>query len=89
MWGLDADEPAFVFLVGGTGVAVAGAAIALTVRSARRWAAFLMNVVLGILLLVIVFIFDADAAGMAVGGLVIVVVASILVRTGMIDLVGG
>ena len=59
------------------------------VSSPRRRAAFLTNVELGILLLVIVFDFDARAAVMAVGGLVIVVVTSVPVRTGMIDVVEG
>lgn len=89
IWGLDVDELAFVFLAGGAGVVVAGAAIALTMSSARRWAAFLVDVALGVFLLVLVLIIDADAAAMAIGGFIIVLVTSILVRTGTTDLMVG
>lgn len=89
IWGLEADELAFVFIAGGLGVIASGAAIAFTLRSTRRWAAFFTNALLGVALLVIVLVFDADAAAMAVGGLILVLATSVLARTGKLDTVAG
>lgn len=85
IWGLEAAGVAFVVLTGGLGSIAAGAAIAWTVSDARRWPAFLTTVGLGIVLIGASFLFDADAVAHGIGGLVIVVVASVLVRTGITD----
>lgn len=87
IWGLEAAGVAFVVFAGGLGSAVAGAAIAWTVTGGRKWPAFLTTVGLGIVLIGASFVFDADAAALGVGGLLVVVVTSTLVRTGIIDVV--
>ncbi len=87
IWGLEAAGVAFVVFTGGLGSIVAGAAIAWTVASGRKWPAFLTTVGLGIVLIAASLLFDADAAAHGIGGLVVVVVASILVRTGTTDVV--
>lgn len=87
IWGLEAAGLTFVVFTGGFGAIVGGAAIAWTVASGRKWPAFLITVGLGILLIAASLLFDADAAAHGIGGLVVVVVASILVRTGMVDVV--
>lgn len=86
IWGLEAAGVTFVVFTGGFGVIVAGAAIAWTVASGRKWAAFLTTVGLGIVLIGTSLVLDADAAAHAIGGLVVVVAASVLVRTGITDL---
>lgn len=85
IWGLEAAGVTFVVFTGGLGSIVAGAAIAWTVASGRKWPAFLTTVGLGIVLIAASLLFDADAAAHGIGGLVVVVVASILVRTGTTD----
>ncbi|MFP3883617.1 MAG: hypothetical protein ACLFRT_03305 [Actinomycetota bacterium] len=87
IWGLGAAGPAFVISTGGLGSVAAGAAIAWTVATGRKWPAFLTTLGLGVVLIVVSFLVDADAAALAIGGLLVVVVASILVRTGMTDVV--
>lgn len=87
IWGLEAAGMTFVVFTGGLGSIVAGATIAWTVASGRKWPAFLTTVGLGIVLIGASFLFDADAAAHAIGGLAIVVVASILVRTGIADVI--
>ncbi len=87
IWGLEAAGVTFVVFTGGLGSIVAGAAIAWTVASGRKWPAFLTTVGLGIVLIGASVLLDADAAAHGIGGLVVVVVASILVRTGITDLV--
>lgn len=87
IWGLAAAGLTFVVFTGGFGSIVAGAAIAWTVTSGRKWPAFLTTVGLGIVLIGASLLFDADAAAHGIGGLVVVVVASILVRTGIADVV--
>lgn len=85
IWGLAADEIAFVVFTGVLGTLAAGGAIAFTVSDSRRWAAFLTAVLLGLLLVPAAFVFDSDAAAIVVMGLVIVVVTSAVVRTGITD----
>lgn len=87
MWGLEAAGVTFVVFTGALGSIVAGAAIAWTVASGRKWPAFLTTVGLGIVLIGVSLLFDADAAAHGIGGLVVVVVTSILVRTGITDVV--
>lgn len=85
IWGLGAAGVEFVIFTGGLGSITAGGAIAWTVASGRKWTAFLTTVGLGVLLIATAFLIDADAAALGVGGLVVAVVASILVRTGITD----
>lgn len=87
IWGLEAAGVPFVVFTGGFGSIVAGAAIAWTVASGRKWPAFLTTVGLGIVLIGASLLFDPDAAALAVGGLFVVVVTSILMRTGITDVV--
>jgi hypothetical protein len=87
IWGLEAAGVTFVVFTGVLGSIVAGAAIAWTVASGRKWSAFLTTVGLGIVLIGVSFLFDADAAAHGIGGLIVVMVTSILVRTGITDLV--
>ncbi len=87
IWGLEAAGATFVVFTGVLGSIVAGAAIAWTVASVRKWPAFLTTVGLGIVLIGASLLFDADAAAHGIGGLVVVVVTSILVRTGITDVV--
>lgn len=87
IWGIEAPGLAFVLLTGGLGSIVAGAAIAWTVSGVRKWPAFLTTVGLGTLLIGVSFLFDTDAAALAIGGLLVVVMTSILVRTGILDVV--
>ncbi|MGD2060246.1 MAG: hypothetical protein PVF87_05245 [Acidimicrobiia bacterium] len=84
-WGLETDELAFVVVAGGLGVVVAGVAVALTVSRARRWRAFLATIGLGVVLVPLLLLFDADPVGMALGGLAMVAVTSTLTRTGVLD----
>lgn len=85
IWGLGAAGVAFVIFTGGLGSIAAGGAIAWTVTSGRKWTAFFTTVGLGVLLIGAVFVSGADAAALGIGGLVVAVVASILVRTGITD----
>lgn len=85
IWGLEAAGVTFVVFTGLFGSLVAGAAIAWTVPSSRKWPAFLTTVGLGIVLIGASFLFDADAAAHGIGGVLVVVVTSILVRTGTLD----
>lgn len=85
IWGLEAAGVTFVIFTGALGSMVAGAAIAWTVASGRKSTAFLTTVGLGIVLIGASFLFDADAAAHGIGGLVVVVVTAILVRTGITD----
>lgn len=87
IWGLDAAGVTFVVFTGALGSIVAGVAIAWTVASGRKWPAFFTTVGFGIVLIGVSFLFDADAAAHGIGGLVVVVVTSILVRTGITDVV--
>lgn len=85
IWGLESDEVAFVSFTGGLGSIVAGAAIAWTVAGSRKLLAFITTVGLGIFLMGASFLFDADPVAIGVGGFLVVVVTSILVRTGILD----
>jgi len=87
IWGLEAAGLTFVVFTGGFGSIVAGAAIAWTVASGRKWPAFFTTVGLGIVLIGASLLFDADAAAHGIGGLVVVIVTSIFVRTGVTDVV--
>ncbi len=85
IWGLEAAGVPFVVFTGGLGSIVAGAAIAWTVSGGRKWPAFLTTLGLGIVLIGASFLLDTDAAALGVGGLLVVVVTAILVRTGTLD----
>ncbi|MGD2042817.1 MAG: hypothetical protein PVJ28_04140 [Acidimicrobiia bacterium] len=85
IWGLEVDELAFVFIAGGFGVLFAGAAIAFTVTRSRRLSAILTAVGLGVVMLPLLLLFDADAGGMAIGGLALVILTATLIRTGAFD----
>ena len=85
IWGLETDELAFVFVAGGLGVLFAGLAIAFTVSRSRRWSAVVTAAGLGVVLLPLLLLFDADPAGMAIGGLILVAVTSALTRAGVFD----
>lgn len=85
IWGLETDELAFIFIAGGLGVLFAGAAIAFTVSSSRRWTAVLTAVGLGVVMLPLLLLLEADPGGMAIGGLVLVILTSALIRTGVFD----
>jgi hypothetical protein len=85
IWGLDSPSVAFVLLCGGLGSLAAAGAIAWTVSVSRRPAAVFTAVALGAVLVVSVLVLDADALAMVIGGAAIAIVASILVRTGMVD----
>lgn len=85
IWGLEVDELAFVFIAGGLGVLSASAAIALTVSGNRRWPAVLTTVGLGVVMLPLLLLLEADPGGMAIGGLILVILTSALIRTGVFD----
>lgn len=85
IWGLETDELAFVAFTGGFGSMAAGAAIAWTVSSGRKLAAFLTALALGILAMAISFLFDADPVALGIGGFLVVVATATLVRTGVTD----
>lgn len=82
IWGLETDELAFILIAGGLGVVFAGAAVAFTVARARRWPAILTAVGLGVVVLPLLLLVDADPAGVAIGGLILVILTSALVRGG-------
>lgn len=85
-WGLEANEPAFVFIAGTLGVVGVSLAIALTVSSERRWLPAATTAALGLAVLLVVFALDGDAAAaIAVSALVMVAVAAVLLRTGAMD----
>ncbi len=84
-WGLDTDELAFVVIAGGLGVLFAAVSIALTVSRARRWRALLSAIGLGVILVPLSLVFDADPVGMALGGLAVATLTSALTRTGVLD----
>ncbi len=85
IWGLAADEVAFVLVTGVLGTLTAGGAIAFTVGESRRLAAFVISLGLGVVLVPAVLAFDSDVVAIAIVGLVIVVVTSVLVRIGTSD----
>jgi len=85
IWGLEASGVAFVALTGGLGSMAAAGAIALTVSASRRSAAVITVLALGVVLVGSVLVFDADALALALGGVVLAIVASTLVRTGVVD----
>lgn len=87
IWGLETSEVAFVAFTGGLGSIAAGAAIAWTVRSDRKLAAFVTTVGLGLLLMASSFLFDADVVALGIGGFLVVAAASTLTRTGVTDVV--
>jgi hypothetical protein len=84
-WGLETDELAFVVIAGGLGVLFAAVSIALTVSRARRWRALLSAIGLGVILVPVSLAFDADPVGMALGGLAVATLTSVLTRTGVLD----
>lgn len=85
VWGLETGELAFVLLAGGAGVLASGGAIALTVRRGRKLAAFLTTTVLGLMVLGLILVIDGDFGALMIGGLILVIAVSTLVRTGLTD----
>jgi len=85
IWGLEASGVVFVAMTGGLGSIAAAGAIASTVSASRRSAAVITALALGVVLIGSVLAFDADALAMAIGGVVLAIVASTLLRTGMVD----
>lgn len=85
IWGLETGELAFVLLAGGAGVLASGGAIALTVRRGRKLAAFLTTTVLGLMVLGLILVIDGDFGALLIGGLILVIAVSTLVRTGLTD----
>jgi hypothetical protein len=85
IWGLEASGVAFVALTGGLGSMAAAGAIALTVSESRRSSAVITALALGVVLIGSILAFDGDALALAIGGVVLAIVASTLVRTGMVD----
>jgi len=85
IWGLETGELAFVLIAGGAGVLASGGAIAFTVRRGRKRAAFLTTTVLGLVLLALILVIDGDFGVLVVGGLILVIAVSFLVRIGFTD----
>jgi hypothetical protein len=85
IWGLEATSVVFVALTGGLGSLAAAGAIAWTVSAPRRSSAVVTAVALGVVLVCSVLVFDGDALALAIGGVVLTIVASTMVRTGMVD----
>ena len=89
IWGLAIDHVAFVLITGGIGTLAAGGAITLTVASSRKRTAFFTAAALGVVLVAVVLLLDTDAGGMAIGGFLLVLATSTLVRTGAVDGLAG
>lgn len=82
VFGLDAGSLWYPAWTTGLGSLFAGIAIALTVRSARRWAALITAIALGAMLVMVVVAVDAHIAVMIVGGLILVAVTAAITRSG-------
>lgn len=85
VWGLEFEGDLFPVITIGFGSVLAGIAMAFTVKKSRRRQAVLTSVVLGALLIAVVVAFAADVGVIALGGVLLVVFAGILVRTGITD----
>jgi hypothetical protein len=82
VFGLDAVGSWYPTLTTGLGSLFAGIAIALTVKSARRWAALVTAIALGAMLVMVVVAVDAHIAVMMVGGLILVAITVAITRSG-------
>ena len=85
IWGLDFDASLIPLAAGIPAGLVAGGAIALTVSSPRKLVAFLIAGALGLILTVLIVVLNGDAGAMLVGGVVLMVVTALIVRSGMAD----
>lgn len=87
IWGIEVDVMAFAVVTGGLASIFAGTAIALTVSSSRRLMSVLIALALGLVLVGLVVALEANVGFLALGGLVLVVVTAILIRSGAVDAV--
>lgn len=85
LWGLEFDSTAFPLVAGGLASLFAGIAIALTVTKSRRVPAILTALGLGLILAVLLIAVNGDVGAMAIGGLVLVVLTTVLTRSGVFD----
>lgn len=89
IWGLDFDASILPLAAGIPASLGAGGAIALTVSRPRKLPAFLIALVLGLILTVLIVVLNGDAGAMLMWGVLLMVAAALIVRSGMTDRVVG
>lgn len=81
IWGFQFESVLFPIITGGLASAVAGLGMAFTVPSDSRLKTILTTIGLGVVLIAVIGILNADVGAMAVGGLIVVIIAAIVART--------
>lgn len=85
IWGLEFEGDFFPVITIAFASLLAGVAMALTVEKSRRAQAMLTSLALGAVLIGVVVMIGGDVGTIALGGILLVIIAGFLVRSGSTD----